>query len=106
MVLARVEDASRFGLVSIDENGKVIAFREKPRRPAPGLVNAGIYVFEPEVLNYIPEVKYYSLEEQIFPVLAEKGKLYAYVYNGYWVDIGAPKDYEQVWKDFFEGRIE
>ncbi len=106
MVLARVKDASRFGLVSIDEDGKVIAFREKPKQPVPGLVNAGIYVFEPEVLNYIPDMRYYSLEEQVFPALAEKGRLYAYVYDGYWVDIGAPEDYEQVWKDFFKGLVE
>ncbi len=106
MVLARVKDASRFGLVSIDDNGKVLAFREKPKQPVPGLVNAGIYVFEPEVFDYIPSSAYCSLEEHVIPALADKGKLYAYVYDGYWVDIGAPEDYEQVWKDFFGGILE
>ena len=103
MALAKVEDASRFGLVSLDEDGRVIAFREKPKQPVPGLVNAGIYVFEPEILEYIPALTYCSLEEHIFPALIERGRLYAYPFNGYWVDIGSPEDYEQAWKDYFTG---
>jgi len=103
MVLARVEDASRFGLVSIDNDGRVIAFREKPRQAVPGLVNAGIFVFEPEIFDYIPGSTPSSLEEDVFPMLAERGKLYAYVYKGYWVDIGEPRDYEKACRDFFEG---
>ena len=103
MVLAKVEDASRFGLVSIDNDGRVIAFREKPRQAVPGLVNAGIYVFDSRVLDYIPSGTPSCLEEDVFPILAEHGKLYAYVYKGYWVDIGAPEDYEQACRDFFDG---
>ncbi|MCX8187028.1 MAG: nucleotidyltransferase family protein [Nitrososphaeria archaeon] len=103
MVLARVDDASRFGLVSIDEAGKVIAFREKPRTPVPGLVNAGIYVFEPSIFDYIPQKTPVSFEEDVFPELAEKGKLYAYLYDNYWVDIGTPRDYEKACRDFFNG---
>ncbi len=106
MVLARVEDASRFGLVSVDDHGRVIAFREKPKQPVPGFVNTGIYVFEPQILDYIPALTYCSLEEHVFPALIEKEKLYAYPYNGYWVDIGSPEDYEQAWKDYFAGLIE
>ena len=105
MVLAKVEDASRFGLVSIDNDGRVIAFREKPRQAVPGLVNAGVYVFEPEIFEHIPACGPSSLEEEVFPLLADKGKLYAYVYKGYWVDIGAPKDYERACRDFFEGLL-
>ena len=106
MVLARVKNASRFGLVSIDDDGKVLAFREKPKQPVSGLVNAGIYVFEPEIFDYIPSSAYCSLEEHVIPALADREKLYAYVYDGYWADIGAPEDYEQVWKDFFSGILE
>lgn len=103
MVLARVEDASRFGLVSIDEYGRVIAFREKPKNRVPGLVNAGIYVFDPAIFDYIPQKVPASFEEDVFPELADKGKLYAYVYDGYWVDIGSPEDYERACRDFFNG---
>jgi len=103
MVLAKVQDASRFGLVSIDEAGRVIAFREKPRHPAPGLVNAGIYVCEPSIFDYIPQKRPVSFEENVFPDLADKGKLYAYIYEDYWVDIGAPEDYERACRDFFRG---
>jgi len=105
MVLAKVEDASRFGLVSLDESNRVVAFREKPKQPISGLVNAGIYVFEPQILDYIPALTYCSLEEHVFPELIERGKLYAYPYNGYWADIGSPEDYEQVWRDYFTGLI-
>ena len=106
MVLAKVDDASRFGLVSIDEEGRVIAFREKPRQAVPGLVNAGIYVFEPEIFDYIPGSGRCSLEEDVIPLLADKGRLYAYIYKGYWTDIGVLEDYERAVKDFFSGLIE
>lgn len=105
MVLAKVEDASRFGLVSIDSAGKVIAFREKPRTPVPGLVNAGIYVFEPSIFDYIPQKIPVSFEEDVFPELADKGKLYAYLYDGYWADIGIPQDYEKACRDFLNGLL-
>lgn len=103
IVLTRVEDARRFGLVSMDDEGRVIAFREKPRQPVPGFVNAGIYVFEPAIFDYIPSDKPSSLEEDIFPELADQNKLYAYIHNGYWIDIGDQSDYERVVKDFFNG---
>jgi len=106
MVLAKVEDASRFGLVSIDNEGRVIAFREKPRQAVPGLVNAGIYVFDPEIFSYIPSSMPSSLEEDVFPILADRGKLYAFVYKGYWMDIGEPEDYEKACRDFFEGLLD
>ncbi|MEM1583848.1 MAG: nucleotidyltransferase family protein [Nitrososphaerota archaeon] len=103
IVLTRVEDARRFGLVSIDEEGRVIAFREKPRQPVPGFVNAGIYVFEPAIFDYIPSDRPSSLEEDVFPELADQNKLYAYLHNGYWIDVGDQSDYEKAVKDFFNG---
>lgn len=103
IVLTRVEDARRFGLVSIDEEGRVIAFREKPRQPVPGFVNAGIYVFEPAIFDYIPSDRPSSLEEDLFPELADQNKLHAYLHNGYWMDVGDQSDYEKVVKDFFNG---
>lgn len=105
IVLTKVEDARRFGLVSADDDGKVIAFREKPRQPAPGVINAGIYVFEPTIFDYIPAGRPSSLEEDIFPRLADEGQLYAYLHDGYWVDIGEPPDYERACRDFFNGTL-
>lgn len=105
IVLTRVEDARRFGLVSVDEEGRVIAFREKPRQAVPGFVNAGIYVFEPAVFDYIPSDRPSSLEEEVFPELADQNKLYAYLHNDYWIDVGDQSDYEKAVKDFFNGII-
>jgi mannose-1-phosphate guanylyltransferase len=62
-------------------------------------------VINPKVLSFIPSHKPLSLEKEIFPVLAEKGELYAYKHKGYWADIGVPRDYERVCKDFFEGKL-
>ncbi|MCS7125955.1 MAG: nucleotidyltransferase family protein [Aigarchaeota archaeon] len=103
IVLTRVEDARRFGLVSVDDEGRVLAFREKPRQQVPGLVNAGIYVFEPSIFDYIPSDRPSSLEEDVFPELADQNKLYAYLHNGYWIDVGDKLDYEKVCRDFFNG---
>lgn len=103
IVLTRVDDARRFGLVSVDDEGRVIAFREKPKQQVPGLVNAGIYVFEPSIFDYIPSDRPSSLEEDVFPELADRNELYAYIHNGYWVDVGDKSDYERVCRDFFNG---
>ncbi|MCF8884499.1 MAG: nucleotidyltransferase family protein [Nitrososphaerota archaeon] len=103
IVLTRVEDARRYGLVSIDEENRVIAFREKPKQQVPGFINAGIYVFEPAIFDYIPPDRPSSLEEDVFPELADQNKLYAYIHNGYWIDIGDALDYEKACKDFYNG---
>jgi len=88
VALWRVEDPSSFGVVSTDSNGRITLFQEKP---APGeavsdLINAGIYVFEPELLHNIGEGEV-SLEREVFPKILDRG-LYGYRFNGYWVDCG------------------
>ncbi len=54
MAVVRVEDSSRYGTVQVDGNQKVIGFVEKAGSNGPGLVNAGVYVFDPRVFEYIP----------------------------------------------------
>ncbi len=55
-------------------------------------INAGIYVLNGEVLNRIP-LKPTSIEREVFPHIAADNKLYAYTLNGYWMDVGQPRDY-------------
>jgi mannose-1-phosphate guanylyltransferase len=55
-------------------------------------INAGIYVLSPEVLDRIP-LKPTSIEREVFPHIAADNRLYAYTLNGYWMDVGQPRDY-------------
>jgi NDP-sugar pyrophosphorylase family protein len=94
IALIHVPDPSRYGAVELDGEGHVLRFVEKPEPGmAPSnLINAGIYVLEKEVLNYIPEGKI-STENEVFPILAKEGKLYGFEAHGLWVDIGVPESY-------------
>jgi glucose-1-phosphate cytidylyltransferase len=71
---------SRFGVVDLDEAGQVKQFREKPKTD--GYVNAGFFVFEPEVLNYLDEEC--VLEHDALERLAAEGQLMAYRHEGFW----------------------
>jgi mannose-1-phosphate guanylyltransferase len=104
--LSRVADPSAFGLVPVDDSGKVLAFVEKPAPGAvgPSLINAGTYVLEPSVLDHIPEGQRVSIERQVFPLLAATGSLYGYESPGYWTDTGTPLQYLQAQLDLVAGR--
>lgn len=91
MAVVRVEDSSRYGTVQVDSNQKVIGFLEKAGRNGPGLVNGGVYVFDPRVFEYIPDGPA-SLEKDVFPRLLGKG-VYALEHRGMFIDIGTPEDY-------------
>lgn len=98
LALVEVEDASRFGAVSLDSRGFVTSFAEKSSAGA-GLINGGIYVFEPSVLDYIPPRTKVSLEEEVFPALAERRLLRGHVARGYHIDIGTPESYAQAQRE-------
>jgi mannose-1-phosphate guanylyltransferase len=100
-----VDDPSRFGVVPTDDDGRVLAFVEKP---APGeaptnLINAGTYVFEPSVLGRIPAGRAVSVERETFPALVEAGTLYAQSGSTYWIDVGTPSHYLQAQLDLIDG---
>jgi mannose-1-phosphate guanylyltransferase len=104
IALYRVADPSRYGVAELAQNNRVIRFVEKPpREKAPSnLINAGIYVLEPEIFDHIPSGKRVSIEREVFPKLAEEGKLYGYSFEGLWIDIGKPEDYlraNKLWLD-------
>lgn len=106
IMLTPVEDPSAFGVVPIDGDGRVVGFIEKP---PPGtaptnLVNAGVYVFEPGVLERIPGGRPWSAERRLFPdLVADKG-LFARGSDAYWIDIGTPGKYLQANLDALHGR--
>ena len=95
--LIGVPDPSAFGVVAIDDRGRVERFVEKP---APGtapsnLINGGTYVLEPSVLQRIPLGQRVSIERAMFPLVAAAGGLYAMATDDYWLDAGRPELYLQ-----------
>ena len=97
IALCRVEDPSRYGVAELAADNRITRFIEKPPRgKAPSnLINAGVYVLSPKVFEYIPSGKHVSMEREVFPRLAEEGKLYGHFIDGLWIDIGKPEEYLQ-----------
>ena len=92
MHLTHVADARAFGCVPIDDEGRVTAFLEKMEKPVTNTINAGCYVFNPRIIDSIPENKVVSVEREIFPRLVADGQaIYGMVDDSYWLDIGTPK---------------
>ncbi len=90
MMLRRVADASRYGVVVLDAD-RVRAFRERPAANTPGMINAGIYLFHRALIDELAPAC--SLEADILPRLAARGALRGVVGDGYFRDIGIPEDY-------------
>jgi mannose-1-phosphate guanylyltransferase len=105
IALHPVPDASAYGLVRSGQGGEVVEFLEKTGEPAPGEVNAGMYVLERSVLEMVRLGENVSIERDVFPRLAAKG-LYGLPLDGYWMDIGTPERYLQASWDILEGRVE
>ncbi len=104
--LTPIDDPSSYGVVVVDDVGRVRRFVEKP---APGtepsrMINAGTYVFEPDVLDIIPSGRKVSVERETFPLLVERGELFALATDDYWIDTGRPETYLKANLDILDGR--
>jgi mannose-1-phosphate guanylyltransferase len=101
-----VEDPSNYGLVDLEGDGSVLDFHEKPDpgHVGSGLISAGAYVIEREVLDLVPEERNVSIEREVFPRLVGDG-LYGLRLDGYWKDIGTPERYREATWDIIEGRV-
>jgi mannose-1-phosphate guanylyltransferase len=107
IVLTPVENPRAYGLVETDGDRNIKRFLEKPGEDeiTCNTINAGIYVLEPETFDRIPKDTAWSIERSFFPSLIERAETFvAYVYDGYWIDIGTPAKYLQVHKDIMDGR--
>lgn len=87
--LWEVNDPTRFGIVGLDDNSKITRFKEKPlpEEVFSNLINAGSYIFEDDIFDYIPKRKN-SIEREVFPVLAEKEMLNGQKFEGFFIDSG------------------
>jgi len=104
-----LEEVSSYGIVVADDEGLIQSFQEKPA-PAEArsnLASAGIYLFEPEILQLVPPQKVYDIGSELFPQLAAKGQKF-YVQNRpfHWIDIGRVSDYWSVLQRALKGEVE
>ena len=95
IALCKVDDPCRYGVAELEGDNRIKQFMEKPPKDkAPSnLINAGVYVLSPKVFDYIPTGRAVSVEREVFPKLAEEGKLFGHQVNGIWMDIGKPEEY-------------
>ncbi len=108
IVLTPVDDPSAYGLVEFDDAGRVTRFLEKPDMDTvtTNNINAGTYVLDPRVFEYIPGDRPFSFERELFPALLEAGlPVYAYTSDCYWIDIGTPEHYLEAHMDILAGRF-
>ncbi len=91
-----VENVSEFGVVDVKDDGNIIQFVEKPQPyDAPSnLINAGAYLLEPLILDYIEPGRLISMEKEIFPqIIKDTNRFYGFQFEGYWMDIGRIRSY-------------
>ncbi|KAI5705909.1 mannose-1-phosphate guanyltransferase beta isoform X2 [Diaphorina citri] len=92
IVVTQVEEPSKYGVVLYNEHGCIESFIEKPQEFVSNKINAGMYIFNPSVLDRI-EIKPTSIEKEIFPLMSKEKQLYAMELKGFWMDVGQPRDF-------------
>jgi len=99
LLLANVSDTRRFGKVLVDENGRLVLFKEKGSNSGSGWINAGVYLIKKSLIETIPEGIPFSLEREFFPKMIGQG-LCGFQFEGDFIDIGTPKEFAFA-EDFF-----
>jgi mannose-1-phosphate guanylyltransferase len=102
------DQVSSYGVVVTDPDGRVLSFQEKPsvEEAASDMINTGIYIFEPEVLEYIPSGEAFDIGSDLFPKLVAAGApFYALPMEFEWVDIGKVPDYWQAIRSVLQGHV-
>jgi len=109
MVLTPVENPAHFGIAELDHENRVMKFLEKPspHQVFSKLANTGIYVMEPEILDYIESKKdEVDFSRDVFPpLIEEERRIYGYVFEGYWNDVGRPNTYLQANYDVLNKKL-
>lgn len=108
LVLTRVSCPLEYGVVITEKNGRITQFLEKPgwSEVFSDTVNTGIYILEPEVLDYFEQGQKFDFSQELFPLLLRKKMpLFGLVLNGYWCDIGDLTQYSQAHYDALSGRV-
>src|SRR3954453_11210323 len=109
IALKRVPNPLEFGIIIIDDDGRVQRFLEKPTwgQVFSDTANTGIYVMEPEVLDHVAAGESVDWSGDVFPkLLAEGAPLYGYVADGYWEDVGTHESYLKAQADMLSGKVD
>lgn len=101
LLLTRVPDTGRYGMVKVKKDESILAFEEKGMARGAGWINAGVYLMETSLLTSISSEKTFSLEREVFPSLVGNG-LFGYRSKGRFIDIGTPESYATA-ENFFGG---
>ncbi len=107
--LTSVEDPLQFGVVITNKEGKIEKFLEKPSwgEVFSDTINTGIYLIEPEILDYIPQNQNFDFAQDLFPLLMKNEvTLWGATLEGYWRDVGNPKSYKDVYEDIMNGLVD
>ncbi len=108
IALSLVDDPSEYGIALLNERGRITRFLEKPRGEVifSNTANTGVYVFEPQVLEFIPRGIPYGFGNNVFPMMLEhRTRFYGYLTSSYWRDVGNLKQYQQSHFDALDGRV-
>ncbi len=108
IALTPVADPTAYGLIETSPVGKVTRFLEKPtpEQVTTNMINAGTYVIEREILDWVPPQTNYSFERQLFPQLLQRGEpVYAFSSPAYWIDIGKAETYFKLHRDLLTGKV-
>ncbi len=108
ITLTSVENPLEFGVVIVNRDGIIEKFLEKPSwgEVFSDTINTGIYVIEPEILEYIPCSEVFDFAKDLFPLLMQKGiAIRGYTAKGYWRDVGNPESYREVHRDCFRKQV-
>lgn len=109
ITLTSVDNPLEFGIVIANEEGKIEKFLEKPSwgEVFSDTINTGIYIIEPEILDYIPKNENYDFSKDLFPSLMREGiEIMAGYAKGYWRDVGNPESYRNVYEDILAKKID
>jgi mannose-1-phosphate guanylyltransferase len=109
IALVACSEVEQYGVVVLDERGKVVGFQEKPAKGTERskLVNTGVYVFSPAIFEHIPAGQFHDFGKQVFPSLQAAGeRFYGFDARGaYWADIGTPDEYRRASYDVVRGIV-
>ncbi|MBV8068183.1 MAG: NDP-sugar synthase [Candidatus Eremiobacteraeota bacterium] len=107
--LVECAEVDQYGVVVVDERGKIVGFQEKPEKGTERskLANTGVYAFSPAIFEHIPAGEFYDFGKQVFPALQTAGeRFYGFDARGaYWADIGTPAEYRRASYDVVRGIV-
>ena len=109
VVLKHAENPLEFGIVIVDDDGRIERFLEKPGwgEVFSDTINTGIYILEPEVLASIPGGQEFDFAGDLFPLLLDQGlPMHGYIADGYWADVGNLEAYLEVHRDILDRKVQ